>query len=97
LNNFIFIQVKCSHTNIFITVQYLTCSGFSGVLPQIVLCLKEQQQSLKLYALSALDEMAKNNEDLALKIVDVPTLPHVIIFLMPNFVDKKVQVYILQV
>jgi len=39
--------------------------------------------------------MAKNNEDLALKIVDVPTLPHVIIFLMPNFVDKKVQVYII--
>lgn len=36
--------------------------------------------------------MAKNNEDLAIKIVDVPTLPHVIIFLMPNFVDKKVQV-----
>jgi len=48
---------------------------------------------LKLYALSALDEMAKNNEDLAIKIVDIPTLPHVIIFLTPNFVDKKVQVY----
>lgn len=56
--------------------------------------MKEQQQSLKLYALSALDEMAKNNEDLAIKIVDVPTLPHVITFLMPNFNDKKVQVYI---
>jgi len=40
--------------------------------------------------------MAKNNEDLAIKIVDVPTLPHVIVFLMPNFVDKKVQVHILQ-
>lgn len=65
---------------------------FSGVLPQIVQCLKEQQQSLKLYALSALDEMAKNNEDLAVKIVDLPTLPHVIHFLMPNFIDKKVQV-----
>jgi len=38
--------------------------------------------------------MAKNNEDLAIKIVDVPTLPHVMIFLMPNFIDKKVQVYI---
>ncbi|XP_027841252.1 sperm-associated antigen 6-like [Aphis gossypii] len=62
-----------------------------GVLPQIVQCLKEQQQSLKLYALSALDEMAKNNEDLAIKIVDLPTLPHVIHFLMPNFIDKKVQ------
>jgi len=39
--------------------------------------------------------MAKNNDDLALKIVEVPTLPHVIIFLTPNFIDKKVQVYFL--
>lgn len=67
---------------------------FTGVLlPLINLCLKEPQQNLRLYALSTLDEFAKQNQDLAQIIVDVPTLPHVAHLLSSNITDVKVQVY----
>lgn len=67
--------------------------AFSGILPQIVRCLKEEQQNLKLYALTALDEIVKHNEDLANTVVKLPTLPQVIHFLQPNFTDVKIQVH----
>lgn len=65
---------------------------FTGLLPQIVQCLKQQQQNLKIFGLSALHEIVKHNEELAQEIVPIPTLPHVIHFLSPNFTDVKVQV-----
>lgn len=70
---------------------------FIGVLPQIILCLKEQHQNLKLCALSVLDEIAKHNQDLAQTIVEIPTLPHIMNYLSQNCTDIKVQVTIINV
>lgn len=64
----------------------------AGVLPHIISCLKEQHQHLRLCALSVLDEMVKQNQDLAQTIVEVQALPHVINFLSQKFTDIKVQV-----
>lgn len=66
---------------------------FTGILHHIVQCLKEDQQNLKLYALTALDEFVKHNEDLATIVVKVPTLPQVMHFLRSNFTDVKIQVH----
>lgn len=56
------------------------------------MCLKDKEHNLKSFALSALDEMAKHNQELAQTIVDVPTLPHVTNLLSSKFTDVKVQV-----
>ncbi|KAF0753290.1 sperm-associated antigen 6-like [Aphis craccivora] len=64
----------------------------SGILPQIVQSLKEERHDFKLYALSALSEIAKHNQKLAKQIVDVHTLPNVIIFLSTDYnTDVKLQ------
>lgn len=73
-------------------VVQLLFSILTGVLPPIVMCLKDKEHNLKSYALSTLDEMAKHNQELAQTIVDVPTLPYVTNFLSPKFMDVKVQV-----
>ncbi|CAH1733320.1 unnamed protein product [Aphis gossypii] len=64
----------------------------SGILPQIVQSLKEERHDFKLYALSTLSEIAKHNQKLAKQIVDVHTLPNVIIFLSTDYnTDVKLQ------
>lgn len=65
---------------------------FTGLLPLIILCLKEQPNNLKVFGLLVLDEIAKHNEDLAQRIVDSSALPHVICFLSPKFSEIKIQV-----
>jgi len=68
----------------------------TGILPQIVQSLKEERHDFKLYALSTLSEIAKHNQKLAKQIVDVHTLPNVIIFLSTDYnTDVKLQVPIL--
>jgi hypothetical protein len=66
------------------------------VLPQIISCLKEQHQNLKLCALTVLDEIAKQNQHLAQIVVEVSTLPLVMNYLSQNFTDVKVQVKSIQ-
>lgn len=66
--------------------------GFAGALIHIVQCLKEEEQNLKLYALSTLDEIVKDNEEFAIAVVEVPSLLFVINFLSPNFTDVKIKV-----
>lgn len=65
---------------------------FTGILPLIIVCLKEQSNNLKLHGLLVLDEIAKHNEDLAQRIVESSALPHVICFLSPKFTEVKIQV-----
>lgn len=62
------------------------------MLPQIVRCLDEKRKNLKLLALTTLDEMVKHNQAIARKIVNVPTLPHVIDCLLADFTDVEVKV-----
>lgn len=64
----------------------------TGVLSQIVRCLDEKRRNLKLFGLTTLNEIAKYNQALARKIVNVPTLPHVINCLTADFTDVEVQV-----
>lgn len=65
----------------------------SGVLPPILLCLKEKEHNLKLYAISALNDMVKEDEDMAQTIVNIPeTLPNLINLLSLNSTEIKVQV-----
>lgn len=78
---------------LFITQVKFIFVFITGLLTPIIQCLKEQQHNLKLYALSALNEIAKYNEDLAQTIVNVKCLPIVINFLIPSFTDIKVQVH----
>lgn len=73
-------------------VKFVIVVYFTGVLQQVVVCLKEQQQNLKLNALTVLDEISKHNKDLAHKVVDAHALPCVMNFLSLNFTDVKVQV-----
>ncbi|XP_008185595.1 sperm-associated antigen 6-like isoform X3 [Acyrthosiphon pisum] len=60
----------------------------SGILPQIVQSLKEERHNFKLHALSTLSEIAKHNQKLAKKIVDMNTLPKAIIFLSTNYTTE---------
>lgn len=64
----------------------------SGVLHPIAMCLKDKEHNLKLYALNTLNEMTKENEDLAQAIIDVSTLPLVSNLLTCNTTELKVQV-----
>ncbi|XP_022166817.1 sperm-associated antigen 6-like [Myzus persicae] len=60
----------------------------SGILPQIIQSLKEERHNFKLHALSTLSEIAKHNQKLAKKIVDVNTLPQVTIFLSTDYITE---------
>lgn len=60
----------------------------------IVQCLKEKEHNLKPYALTALDDIANHNQDLAQAIVDVSALPCVIKLLF-DIKDIKIQVNIM--
>jgi len=63
-------------------------------LPQIIQSLKEERHDFKSYALSTLSEIGKHNQKLAKKIVDVNTLPQVVIFLSTDYnTEVKLQVY----
>lgn len=63
-------------------------------MPQIIQSLKEERHNFKLHALSTLSEIAKHNQKLAKKIVDVNTLPQVTIFLSTDYITEvKLQVY----
>lgn len=64
----------------------------SGVLPSIVACLRDKEHNLKLYALNTLNDMIKNNEDLAQAVIDVPTLPLMSNLLSSNTTEIKIQV-----
>lgn len=63
----------------------------TGLLSPIIQCLTEKQQNLKVYALSALNEIAKHNRYLAQTVVDVKCLPTVIQMLLPSFTDITLQ------
>ncbi|CAI6359268.1 unnamed protein product [Macrosiphum euphorbiae] len=60
----------------------------SGILLQIVQSLKEERHNFKLHALSTLSEIAKHNQKLAKKIVDMNTIPQAIIFLSTNYITE---------
>lgn len=62
-------------------------------MPQIIRRLKDQQQNIQSYALSALNEMAKHDQYSTRVIADIPNLSHILGYLSPDFTDIRIQVH----